>query len=149
MNKKVYWIIGVIIVFAGSILGAVKYQQHQAKERERISWLAPHYNDSKDYILLSTDVDKLNDKQEKKFYGIARGVIESENPDISFTNLDDYSLFVKKAVGKHNYYIKYVCENPTTKLRFETTAKVTLKKESLKGTNKFDYWDYESDLDDY
>jgi len=148
VKKKVIVGISVIVGIVILAIGYNQYTAYQKREKERISWLAPHYNEKKDTILLSDKVDKLNDKQENAFYSIARGAISSEDPSIEFTNLDDYSLFVKKAVGKHTYYLEYVCENPTIKMRFDTTVTVKLDKESLKGDTPFTYTELDSDLID-
>jgi len=148
VKKKVVIGVGILVGIIVLFVGYNQYTAYQKREKERIAWLAPHYNETKDTVLLSDSVDKLNDKQKNAFYSIARGAIESEDPSIEFTNLDDYSLFVKKAVGKHTYYLDYVCENPTIKMRFDTTVTVKLKHESLKGDTPFTYTEFSSDITD-
>ena len=153
MKKKRIWIVvGAVVILLIGGFGFKKYSDYQAAEKERKSWLAPYYNSEKEIILLSDEVDKLTDHQEQEFYDIARGAIEGENPDIDFTNIEDSGLFVKKMEGKHKYYLDYICEVNNllgNSMKFKTSVKVNLEKERLKGENKFKYWDYVSDLEEY
>lgn len=150
--KKKYWIIGITALICFWISIGISIQSnsvHNAQEQERISWLAPYYNDTKEHTLWSSTTEKLNAKQVKAFYKIAQHAVQSENTDIDFAYLDDTGLFVEKASEKHTYNIHYSCKNPATKEEYETTISVMLKSESLKGKVSFQYSDYESDLDHY
>lgn len=128
-------IVAVILIFAGS------------KIHDWYIWRAPYYNSTKTVELLSARTQKLNENQEEAFYDIARGAIQSEIKGIKFTNLDDYSLYVKKTGPKHVYYIDYVCKSTVlVKMRFDTTMRVKLDSSSLKGETHFTIYNFKSDL---
>lgn len=82
------WLI-VLFVLIGSGFGIKSFVNYR-------HWSVPYYNQAGDHVLLSSNVDKFNDDQEKSFYAIAQGAIESKEKNISFDNLNDKSLYVEK-----------------------------------------------------
>lgn len=141
-NKKVWIIVfSVIVVVIIAVVGLYQYEKT----------LIPYYNNtSKNIVLLSNKENKLNDDQIDEFYNIARGALTSHDKELSFTNLDDYSLYVEKLKGeKGKYLINYTCENPTTKLRFENKIEVVLKSDKIQSDEGFSYEILKSDLLDF
>lgn len=111
-------------------------------------WRTPYLNQTESRELLSNKIDKLSDEQETAFYDLARSAMQVEDKNLKFTNLDDVSLYVKKAKGKNMYYIDYVVKGPF-KLKFDTTMTLRIKAKTLKGDTPFTIMKYDSDLDDY
>lgn len=115
-------------------------------------WRTPYQNQTEPKELLSDKTHELTEEQEAAFYDIARGAIRAQDKDIKFTNLDDYSLYVKKDKGKNKYYIDYVCKSPNFKIKFDTEITIKINAKTLKGDTHFKILDLDSDLiniDDY
>ena len=137
----IYVILVAILVLGGfGIKSYVNYRH----------WSAPYYSQTGSHVLLSDKVDKLNDDQETAFYNIAKGAIQTKDSKVSFDNLKDKGLYVKKLNKKKTYHIEYVCQsNLIIKMNFRTSFNATLKSNSLKEDTKFDFYDYKSDLTDF
>lgn len=139
MKKKTgIIIVSVLVIIIIAIVGLYQYGKT----------LIPYYNNtSKNIVLVSNKENKLTDEQIDEFYNIARGALTSHDKDLNFTNLDDYSLYVEKLKGeKGKYLINYICENPTTKLRFENKIEVVLQSDKLGSDEDFSYEILKSDL---
>ncbi|KRM07729.1 hypothetical protein FC89_GL000170 [Liquorilactobacillus ghanensis DSM 18630] len=139
MKKWMKVLLGVIVAvlilfFAGSEI------------HEWYVWRTPKYNSTQSTVLLSAEADKLTSEQEEAFYSLSRAAIQTEFKDIKFTNLDDYSLYVRKTKEKHMYYIDYVCKSTVLKMRFDTTMYMRIKNSSLKGNTHFVIYNFKSDL---
>lgn len=144
INKNFFVIaIALLIVIIGIWFGVSKYLDYK-------HWQSPMYESKKEEILLSSDVDKLSDEQEQRFYDLSHSIINSERPDTDFDNdFTDKSLFVKKMGKSKFYYVQFVCRYEPMKMNFTTSYTIRIESPTLKGETHYTYWDYESDLSDY
>ncbi|WP_424349220.1 hypothetical protein ACPBEH_11120 [Latilactobacillus sp. 5-91] len=110
---------------------------------------APYYNTTEGHVLLSSDVDKLNDDQENNFYEFARAIVQKENPKIKMSNLKNSTLYVEKLKKKKSYKLIYECIDKKTKKSFKSSMTLIPDDKEISGDATFEYKDYSSDLSEY
>lgn len=145
MKKVVGILLVLFCVFLGGCSSSTK---DKTGNESKTNTLAPYYNDAnEEAILLSKNVEALNENQTSLFYEIARGAVEA-NSDEDISNFEDYSLRVEKIKGKGKYKINYILQDVYDDSLYESSMIVELEDEDLASDKSFKIYDFSFEYDE-
>ncbi|MCO6543053.1 MAG: hypothetical protein J6584_03670 [Lactobacillus sp.] len=143
-NKTtIFTLLMVAVIFL--IAGIMIFKRTQTIKK----YMLPAFNSTKSEILISSQVDKANQKQEDAFIDFGESAVELEDGEKNWDDFDIKSIWVKKLKHKGEYFIEFVAKSNVSSLfkpSFKTSVKMTIKNPDIRKSSKFTVHYYDSDF---